>query len=79
MFSKLQDSALKLYVVSKIVLSDASKRLLSDETGQDLIEYAILCALIAGVAVAATSGLGNIISGLFTSMGTKVNTAINNS
>lgn len=70
-FSKLQDSALKLYV--------KSTTLVNDERGQDLVEYAILCALVAGVAIAATSSLGTIISGAFTNMGNKVNTAINNS
>ena len=71
MFSKLQDSALKLYVSAKTVMND--------ERGQDLIEYAILCALVAGVAVAATSNLSNVITSAFTNMGAKVNTAINNS
>lgn len=69
MFSKLQDSALRLYVTTKT--------LVNDERGQDLIEYAVLCALVATVAVAATTNLSNIISGVFTTMGTKVNTAIN--
>ena len=69
MFSKINDSALKLYV--------ASKTLISYEKGQDLIEYAILCALVAVVAVAATSNLSNIISGVFTNMGNAVNNQIN--
>ena len=68
MFSKVQDSALKLYV--------ASKTLISDEKGQDLIEYAILCALVAVVAVAATSNLATVISGVFSNMGSKVNSSI---
>jgi pilus assembly protein Flp/PilA len=70
MFSKLQDSAWKLYV--------ASKTLISDEAGQDLIEYAVLCALVACVAIAATTTLSNVITGAFNAMGGKVNTAINN-
>ena len=69
MFSKLQDSALKLYVTAKT--------LVSDERGQDLIEYAILGALVAGVAIAATTTLSGVITNAFTTMGTKVNTAIN--
>lgn len=68
MFSKLQDSALKLYVSAKTVMND--------ERGQDLIEYAILCALVAGVAIAATTNLGTIIAGVFTGMGNKVNAKI---
>jgi pilus assembly protein Flp/PilA len=69
MFSKLQDSALKLYV--------NAKTLISDEKGQDLIEYAILGALVAGIAIAATTTLSGVITGAFTTMGTKVNAAIN--
>ena len=69
MFSKLQDSALKLYV--------NAKTLISDERGQDLVEYAILGALVAGIAIAATTTLSNVITGAFTTMGTKVNAAIN--
>ena len=69
MFSKLQDSALKLYV--------ASQTLISDEKGQDLIEYAVLCALVAGVAIAATTTLSGVITNVFNAMGTKVNAAIN--
>ncbi|HET9791139.1 MAG TPA: Flp family type IVb pilin [Candidatus Angelobacter sp.] len=68
MFSKLQDSALKLYV--------ASQTLISDEKGQDLIEYAILCALVAVVAVAATGNLKTIISNIFSSMGSNVTSSM---
>jgi pilus assembly protein Flp/PilA len=68
MFSKLQNSALKLYV--------ASQTLISDEQGQDLIEYAVLCALVAGIAIAATSTLSGVITNAFTAMGSKVNAAI---
>ena len=41
------------------------RRLLADETGQDLMEYAILAALLATVTVAALSLLGTEISKLF--------------
>jgi Flp pilus assembly pilin Flp len=68
--SKLHDSALKLYVTSTT--------LVSDERGQDLIEYAVLCALVAGTVIALSGTLSNAISGAFTTMGTKVNDAITN-
>lgn len=68
MFSKLQDSVLKFYV--------HAETLVSDEKGQDLVEYAILCALVAVVAIAATSNLSTVLSGAFSAMGTKVNSAI---
>ncbi len=35
------------------------------EDGQDLLEYAILCALIALVAVGAVQTLGNTINTVF--------------
>lgn len=41
------------------------RRLAADETGQDLVEYAILAALLATVMVAACSVLGLEIEKLF--------------
>jgi pilus assembly protein Flp/PilA len=41
-------------------------RLVREETGQDLIEYALLAAFISLAAIAAMTALGNGISGLFT-------------
>jgi pilus assembly protein Flp/PilA len=69
-FSKLHDSALDLFV--------RASTLISDESGQDLIEYAILGALVAGMAIAASTTLSGVITGAFTTMGTQVNSAINN-
>jgi Flp pilus assembly pilin Flp len=39
--------------------------LVADETGQDLMEYGLLAALIAVVAMASVSALGNTIFNLF--------------
>jgi Flp pilus assembly pilin Flp len=36
-----------------------------DETGQDLTEYALLMALIALGAIAATQGLATTLDGMF--------------
>jgi pilus assembly protein Flp/PilA len=36
-----------------------------DESGQDLLEYALLCALIALVAVGAITTVGSTIQGVF--------------
>jgi pilus assembly protein Flp/PilA len=41
-------------------------RLLVDETGQDLVEYALLASLVALVSVTALSLLGQEIRKLFT-------------
>jgi pilus assembly protein Flp/PilA len=45
------------------------KGLLIDESGQDLIEYALIAALIALGAIAAMGGLSNQISNEFNSVG----------
>ncbi len=44
----------------------------SDESGQDLIEYALVAALIALGAVAAMTGLKGSISSAFASIGTSL-------
>jgi pilus assembly protein Flp/PilA len=38
---------------------------LADESGQDLLEYALLVALIALVAVGAVTAVGTTIDGVF--------------
>jgi len=43
--------------------------LLNDESGQDLIEYALIAALIAVAAITAMKGLGNKISNEFNDIG----------
>lgn len=50
--------------------------LLQDESGQDLIEYALVAALIGLGATATMSSLGTTISGAFTTVGTKLTTAL---
>jgi pilus assembly protein Flp/PilA len=50
--------------------------LLKDESGQDLIEYALVAALIALGATAAMSGLATTIGTTFTTVGTKLTTAV---
>ena len=50
--------------------------LLKDESGQDLIEYALVAALIALGCTAAMSGLAATIGDTFTSVGTKLTNAV---
>lgn len=50
--------------------------LLNDESGQDLVEYALVVAMVAGIALAASGSLGTIISNAITSVGSKITTAI---
>jgi pilus assembly protein Flp/PilA len=42
---------------------------LSDETGQDLIEYALVAALLAVVAISGLNGLAGKINSEFTKIG----------
>jgi pilus assembly protein Flp/PilA len=44
-------------------------KLLSDDSGQDLIEYALIAALIALSAIAAMGSLSNKISNEFNKVG----------
>jgi len=44
-------------------------RLLREEQGQDLVEYALLASFIAMVSVAALRGLGPKISAFYTTVG----------
>jgi pilus assembly protein Flp/PilA len=67
----MQNAFLKLYVKAKIALST-----LQDEDGQDLIEYALVVALIA---FAATAGMGTLANGINTAFGniaTKLSSSI---
>ncbi len=38
---------------------------LESDSGQDLLEYALLCALVVLVAVGAVTQVGNTINGVF--------------
>lgn len=44
------------------------KRLMRDEQGQNLIEYALLAGLVALAAVAAITTVGGDIVGVYTSL-----------
>jgi pilus assembly protein Flp/PilA len=46
--------------------------LVKDESGQDLIEYALVAAIIALGATAAMTSLASTLSGGFTSIGTRL-------
>ncbi len=44
------------------------RNLLSDDSGQDLAEYALLIALIALIVIGAVAALGGQVSAVFTSI-----------
>lgn len=49
-------------------------RLLADESGQDLIEYALVAALVGLGAIASIKSLGTKVAGAFTNIGTTLTT-----
>jgi pilus assembly protein Flp/PilA len=49
--------------------------LVTDESGQDLIEYALVAALVGLGAVAAMKGLSNSIGTSFNNVGTNLTAA----
>jgi pilus assembly protein Flp/PilA len=51
------------------------KNLISDESGQDLIEYALVAALVGLGSVASMQGLANSIATAFTGVGTALSNA----
>jgi pilus assembly protein Flp/PilA len=59
----MRDSLLKLQTKIQILL---------DENGQDLIEYALVVALIAFAATAGMSVVAGDINAAFTNIGTKL-------
>jgi pilus assembly protein Flp/PilA len=67
----MQDMILKLYVKAQTL-----KNTLKDEEGQDLIEYALVVALIAFAAVAGMSTLAGGINTAFGKIATKLSTNI---
>jgi len=52
------------------------RRLLRDESGQDLIEYALLAALVGLGAVMAMKGLKNSIGNTFNSVGNSLTDSV---
>jgi pilus assembly protein Flp/PilA len=51
------------------------KRFVAEESGQDLIEYALLAGFISLVAVVAITSTGTSLNTLFTNVSTKVTNA----
>ena len=58
------------------IMLEILKSLQQDESGQDLIEYALIAALIALAAVTGMKGLATGINGAFTTVSTSLTAAI---
>jgi pilus assembly protein Flp/PilA len=57
-------------------LRQVLSNLIKDESGQDLIEYALVALLIALGATAAMNTLATNITAAFTAVSTKLNSAV---
>ena len=66
----MMNIGLKLYVR----LQNLKDAIVTDESGQDLVEYALVLALIALAATASMTTLAGKIGTAFTSVGTKLTT-----
>jgi pilus assembly protein Flp/PilA len=64
---------LKLVVRIQTLGSDV-RRIIADKSGQDLIEYALVVALIAFAAAAGMTTVATKINTAFTNIGTKLTT-----
>ena len=51
-------------------------RIITGDSGQDLIEYALVAALIALAAIGAVKGLDNSIKGAFNGVGNSLTNAL---
>ena len=63
----MNDLMLKIYFKAQI---------LNEESGQDLIEYALVAALIAFAAVAGMNGLSGKINLAFSTIGSKLSSSL---
>ena len=52
------------------------KRLRQDESGKDLIEYALIAALIALAAIAGLKSVGTGVGGALNKVATQLNSAL---
>ena len=66
----MKTSLLRMYVKFQVLTA----ALVRDESGQDLIEYALVVALIALAATAGMTSVATKISTAFTNIGTKLGT-----
>lgn len=48
----------------------------ADQSGQDLVEYALVLAAMAFAVVAGSASLANVMSNALTAINTKISTAI---
>jgi pilus assembly protein Flp/PilA len=66
----MQDLFLKLFVK----MQGLKDELIKDESGQDLVEYALVLSLIALAATVSMKALATTLGTAFTAVGTKLTT-----
>ena len=69
----MRDAILKFYLKTQ-ALRGGLRSMAADRTGQDLIEYALVVALIAFAAAAGMTTVATKINAAFTNIGTKLTT-----
>jgi pilus assembly protein Flp/PilA len=63
-----QSGALRI-IEEKLQMKQLLSKFMNEESGQDLIEYALVAALIALVAITGLNGLATKINSEFTAIG----------
>jgi pilus assembly protein Flp/PilA len=58
----------------KLLMLSVMLQILKDESGQDLIEYALAVALIGFISIAGLSSVAAAINTAFMNIGTKIST-----
>jgi len=69
-------SVSRISVVKENIMKQLLKQFLQEESGQDLIEYALVAALVGLGAVAAMNGLANSIGNTFNGVGNSLTNAV---
>ena len=69
----MRDLTLKLFLKIQS-LKDGLANLIDDESGQDIVEYAVVVALIAMAATATMKTFATTIASAFTAVGNKLTT-----
>ncbi len=60
-------------------MSDTTKIVaffLDDESGQDIVEYALIAALVALASIAAVGRVSSAVTSVFTAVGTKLTSSV---
>ena len=59
-----------------VMLNLKVRELVAGEQGQDLVEYALLVALVSLAAVASSNGLAGAITGVFSNISTSLGASV---